>query len=126
APISPARRAPIVRPARPSPRGAGRRRPATTRPGRRDADVEQAAGSLSRHFAFRTGPALPRPSDVLRFAVFAVLTRACRRSRGSPSPMARLLRILCFVVAPAMAVLGALPAAAQLFNPFEALFGPPR
>ncbi len=40
--------------------------------------------------------------------------------------MARSLRILCFMVAPAIAVLGALPAEAQLFNPFEALFGPPR
>ncbi len=40
--------------------------------------------------------------------------------------MARSLRILCFMVAPAIAALGALPAEAQLFNPFEALFGPPR
>ena len=40
--------------------------------------------------------------------------------------MARSLRILCCMVAPAIAVLGALPAEAQLFNPFEALFGPPR
>src|SRR5262245_51322999 len=44
-------------------------------------------------------------------------------------PMARLLRIACFVAAPiaAWATLGVLPAAAQFFNPFEALFGqPPR
>src|SRR3984893_4306665 len=40
--------------------------------------------------------------------------------------MARSLRILCSMVAPAIAVLGALPAEAQLINPFEALFGPPR
>jgi hypothetical protein len=40
--------------------------------------------------------------------------------------MARSLRILCLMVAPAITVLGALPAEAQLFNPFEALFGPPR
>src|SRR5262245_30215689 len=43
--------------------------------------------------------------------------------------MARLLRIACFVAAPiaAWATLGVLPAAAQFFNPFEALFGqPPR
>src|SRR5262249_1856548 len=44
-------------------------------------------------------------------------------------PMARLLRIACFIAAPitAWAMLGVLPAAAQFFNPFEALFGqPPR
>src|SRR5262245_44955628 len=43
--------------------------------------------------------------------------------------MARLFRIACFVAAPiaAWATLGVLPAAAQFFNPFEALFGqPPR
>src|SRR5215831_2805136 len=41
--------------------------------------------------------------------------------------MARLLRIACFIAAPvaAGATLGVLPAAAQFFNPFEALFGPP-
>jgi hypothetical protein len=41
--------------------------------------------------------------------------------------MARLLRIACFVAAPvaAWATLGVLPAGAQFFNPFEALFGPP-
>jgi len=41
--------------------------------------------------------------------------------------MARLLRIACFIAAPvtAWAMLGVLPAAAQFFNPFEALFGPP-
>src|SRR5262249_56460751 len=44
-------------------------------------------------------------------------------------PMARLFRIACFIAAPitAWAMLGVLPAAAQFFNPFEALFGqPPR
>jgi hypothetical protein len=43
--------------------------------------------------------------------------------------MARLLRIACFIAAPitAWTTLGVLPAAAQFFNPFEALFGaPPR
>jgi hypothetical protein len=43
--------------------------------------------------------------------------------------MPRLLRIACFIAAPiaAWATLGVLPAAAQFFNPFEALFGaPPR
>jgi hypothetical protein len=43
--------------------------------------------------------------------------------------MARLLRIACLIAAPvaAAATLGVLPAAAQFFNPFEALFGtPPR
>jgi hypothetical protein len=43
--------------------------------------------------------------------------------------MARLLRIACFIAAPiaAWATLDVLPAAAQFFNPFEALFGaPPR
>src|SRR5262249_43324189 len=42
-------------------------------------------------------------------------------------PMARLLRIACFIAAPvaAWATLGVPPAAAQFFNPFEALFGPP-
>ena len=43
--------------------------------------------------------------------------------------MARLLRIACLFAAPiaAAATLGACPAAAQFFNPFEALFGtPPR
>ena len=43
--------------------------------------------------------------------------------------MARLLRIACLIAAPvaAAATLGAVPATAQLFNPFEALFGaPPR
>jgi hypothetical protein len=43
--------------------------------------------------------------------------------------MARLLRIACFIAAPiaAWATLGVLPAGAQFFNPFEALFGaPPR
>jgi len=43
--------------------------------------------------------------------------------------MARLLRIACFIAAPitAGAMLGVVPAAAQFFNPFEALFGqPPR
>ena len=43
--------------------------------------------------------------------------------------MARLLRIACFIAAPitVWAMLGVLPAAAQFFNPFEALFGqPPR
>ena len=41
--------------------------------------------------------------------------------------MARLRRIACFIAAPiaAWATLGVLPAAAQFFNPFEALFGPP-
>ena len=41
--------------------------------------------------------------------------------------MARLRRIACFIAAPiaAWATLGALPAGAQFFNPFEALFGPP-
>jgi hypothetical protein len=41
--------------------------------------------------------------------------------------MARLLRIACLIAAPiaAAATLGAVPAAAQFFNPFEALFGPP-
>ncbi|HSS85877.1 MAG TPA: hypothetical protein VLL30_19140, partial [Reyranella sp.] len=41
--------------------------------------------------------------------------------------MARLLRIACFIAAPiaAWATLGVLPAGAQFFNPFEALFGPP-
>lgn len=41
--------------------------------------------------------------------------------------MARLLRIACFIAASiaAWATLGVLPAAAQFFNPFEALFGPP-
>src|SRR5215510_11335832 len=41
--------------------------------------------------------------------------------------MARLLRIACFIAAPvaAWATLGVPPAAAQFFNPFEALFGPP-
>src|SRR6202023_2719235 len=44
-------------------------------------------------------------------------------------PMARLLRIACFIAAPiaVWATLGVLPAGAQFFNPFEALFGtPPR
>jgi hypothetical protein len=44
-------------------------------------------------------------------------------------PMARLLRIACFIAAPiaAAATIGVGPAAAQFFNPFEALFGtPPR
>jgi len=43
--------------------------------------------------------------------------------------MARLLRIACLIAAPvaATATLGAVPATAQFFNPFEALFGaPPR
>src|SRR6516165_11760924 len=43
--------------------------------------------------------------------------------------MARLLRIACLFAAPiaAAATLGTCPAAAQFFNPFEALFGtPPR
>jgi hypothetical protein len=43
--------------------------------------------------------------------------------------MARLLRIACLFAAPiaAVATLGTCPAAAQFFNPFEALFGtPPR
>jgi len=43
--------------------------------------------------------------------------------------MARLLRIACLIAAPitAWAMLGVVPAAAQFFNPFEALFGtPPR
>jgi hypothetical protein len=43
--------------------------------------------------------------------------------------MARLFRIACLIAAPvaAAATLGAVPAAAQFFNPFEALFGsPPR
>jgi hypothetical protein len=41
--------------------------------------------------------------------------------------MARLLRIASFIAAAitAWAMLGVLPAAAQFFNPFEALFGPP-
>jgi hypothetical protein len=41
--------------------------------------------------------------------------------------MARLRRIACFIAAPlaAWATLGVLPAGAQFFNPFEALFGPP-
>src|SRR5262245_16043562 len=41
--------------------------------------------------------------------------------------MARLLRIACFIAAPvaAWATLGVPPAAAQFFNPLEALFGPP-
>jgi hypothetical protein len=41
--------------------------------------------------------------------------------------MARLLRIACLIAAPvtAWATLGVSPAAAQFFNPFEALFGPP-
>jgi hypothetical protein len=46
-----------------------------------------------------------------------------------PRLMARLLRIACLIAAPvaAAATLGAVPAAAQFFNPFEALFGaPPR
>ena len=46
-----------------------------------------------------------------------------------PRLMARLLRIACLIAAPvaAAATLGAVPATAQLFNPFEALFGaPPR
>src|SRR5213075_1609282 len=56
--------------------------------------------------------------------------------RGSPRvsdqrlrPMARLLRIACFIAAPiaAGATIGVVPASAQFFNPFEALFGaPPR
>ncbi len=44
-------------------------------------------------------------------------------------PMARLLRIACFIAAPIAAgsTIGVVPAAAQFFNPFEALFGaPPR
>ena len=44
-------------------------------------------------------------------------------------PMARLLRIACFIAAPiaAGATIGVVPASAQFFNPFEALFGaPPR
>jgi hypothetical protein len=43
--------------------------------------------------------------------------------------MARLLRIACLIAAPVAATvtLGAFPATAQFFNPFEALFGaPPR
>src|SRR6476619_3041773 len=46
-----------------------------------------------------------------------------------PRLMARLLRIACLIAAPvaAAATLGAVPATAQFFNPFEALFGaPPR
>jgi hypothetical protein len=41
--------------------------------------------------------------------------------------MARLLRIACFIAAPIAAggMFGAVPAAAQFFNPLEALFGPP-
>ena len=41
--------------------------------------------------------------------------------------MARLRRFACFIAAPiaAWATLGVLPAGAQFFNPFEALFGPP-
>jgi hypothetical protein len=41
--------------------------------------------------------------------------------------MPRLLRIACFIAAPIAAggMLGAVPAAAQFFNPLEALFGPP-
>src|SRR5215831_16015469 len=41
--------------------------------------------------------------------------------------MARWLRIACFIAAPiaAGAMLGAVPAGAQFFNPLEALFGPP-
>src|SRR5215470_20197073 len=41
--------------------------------------------------------------------------------------MARSLRIACFIAAPiaAGAMLGAVPAGAQFFNPLEALFGPP-
>src|SRR5215468_9303999 len=41
--------------------------------------------------------------------------------------MARLRRIACFIAAPiaVWATLGVLPAGAQFFNPFEALFGPP-
>jgi len=41
--------------------------------------------------------------------------------------MTRLLHVACFIAAPLAAggMLGVVPAAAQFFNPFEALFGPP-
>src|SRR5438477_26554 len=72
-----------------------------------------------------------RPPDGPLAAVFSVLTDEAppRVSDRRPRLMARLLRIACLIAAPvaATATLGAVPATAQFFNPFEALFGaPPR
>src|SRR5262249_19428743 len=103
-PISRARPPPTAPSARRWRKAAGRRRPATTSPGR------QAAS--------RGPPTLNGPFP----AVFSVLTGKPARP-SEHRLMARLLRIACFIWAP----LGALPAAAQFSTPFDALFGqPPR
>src|SRR5262249_60935186 len=108
------------RPAPAGPPPPGRPAAGTRRP-------TEAAGDLRpRPPAPRGGPPPPdRPSPR---RILGVYRQACPPV-SEHRPMARLLRIACFVAAPitAWAMLGVVPAAAQFFNPFEALFGqPPR
>src|SRR5262245_29462968 len=67
---------------------------------------------------------VPTPERPFPRRILGVNRQACPPV-SEHRPMARLLRIACFVAAPvaAWATLGVLPAAAQFFNPFEALFG---
>src|SRR5262249_10003804 len=109
-PISRARPPPPPRTAgRAREQGAGARRAATTEP---------------RPPGGGGGP--PPPTRPSPRRILGVNRQACPPV-FEHRPMARLLRIACFIAAPvaAWATLGVPPAAAQVFNPVEALFGPP-